>query len=172
MSLLFPDFNSPKKQRNKPSKEDAAQALEHIKTKESEESAEKKRAEQLEIERQKALAEAERIQKEEIERKIKKKLQANLKKKEDEQNKKKLIEFLETGQKIKWKAINSGKKFEGYLEDKFIFEIRKGLTVFSLYIKGKDVIDKNKKTMQGLHGTSVSLHTLKEKAEKILLKLG
>jgi hypothetical protein len=171
MSVILPDSDSPKKQRTKPSKEDAAKALTHIKEKEVDENFEKIKLEKIRLEQEQIRLKAEKAQQEEIERKIKKKLQENLKKKEEERKRNQLINFLESGQKIKWKAINSGQKFQGYIDDKFIFEIKRGLTVFSLYIKGKNVLDKNKKTMQGMHGTSANLSVLKEKAEKILLKL-
>lgn len=169
MNLPLPD----KKGKNTPSKEDAKEALGLIKSKESnnDNDDDKKKLAQEEIERAKKIIEFEKAQKELIELKIKKALKKNLKAKEEKEKNKRIIQHLEKGQKIIWKMKETGNKFEGYVDERFLFEIKKGLSVFSLYVKDKKALDKNKKSLLGMKGTSMYIEKLKDKAEKLLLQL-
>lgn len=153
-----------KKKGEAPSKEDAELALDFIKTaeKQTEEDEAKKKAEETRRLLEEAEKEKIRIAQEKVKRLLREKLkQKELKIKEDQINK-----FLESGKKVKWKSLNQGKILQGYVKEKLVFEIQRGLTLFSLYIKDQKLIE-NKKT-KTYQGCSTNLQVLKAKSEKFI----
>ncbi len=157
----------PLKKRDKPSKENAMLALELIKTleKETDEEKVKEEAQKIEDEKLKALAEKEKIRVQLAQEKVKRVLRENIRKKTAQEKVQKTKNYLEQGKTIKWKSINLGQKLEGYFENKLIFEIKKGMTVFNLYIKDKTILSKKTKSYQGC---STDIQKLKERSEKLL----
>ena len=161
-----------KKKGNLPSKEDAAAAMEMIKVLQEKgdvESAKKREQEELEA-KAKLLQEAEKMRIAIAQEQVKRKLRENLKKKEEEKKKKTVTKFLESAtikdSKIKWKSINNGYKIQGYVENKLMFEIVRGLTLFSLYVKDNKL--KTEKKLPSYIGCSTSLTKLKHKSDKII----
>lgn len=161
-----------KKKGNTPSKEDAAAAMEFIKVLQEKgdvESARKKEKEELEA-KEKMFQEAEKMRVAIAHEQVRKKLKENLRKKEKQKNKKTIIDFLESAtikdSKIKWKSVSNGYKLHGYVENKLVFEIVRGLTLFSLYIKDNKI--KSEKKLPSYIGCSTSLIKLKHKSDKII----
>jgi len=171
MDLSSPDQNK-KKRGRPPNKEVAAAAMDLIKQTEQKTDDEtlKKEAEEAEIEsfNLKMKAEAERVKL--AQEQIKRKLRENLKKKELEDIKKNTLKYLESGSKIKWKAIGAGDTLEGYYKNKLVFEIKKGLAVFNLYIKDKEII-KEQKIRSSYMSCSMNLYKLKNKSEDFIKKI-
>lgn len=161
--------NKKKRKDVEPSKEDATLALAMIKElqKNSDENLEQKKKEEEEADRAFAMDETNKIQIQAAQEKVKRKLRENLEKKAVKDKKNALKVFLESGDKIKWKSINSGYKLEGYVEDKLLFEIKRGLNLFSLYVKDPDLMKKNKINTQYL-SCSMNLQKLKKKSEKLI----
>ena len=157
-----------KKKGNLPSKEEAELAMESIKAiqKVSDENELQKQQEEEARARREALEYMNKKMALEAQEKIKKKLKENLLKKQKSDKEKTLKVFLESGNKIKWKSINNGNKLQGYFDDKFVFEISRGLNLFSLYIKDKKIMQEKK--LPSYIGCSVNLQKLKQKSEKII----
>lgn len=162
-----------KKKGTAPSKEDAALAMDMIKVlqEKSDEIAKQKLIQEEELKKKQALAEAEKLMIQLSQQRIEKKIKENLKKKEKLDTKKKGIKkFLESvtikDSKIKWKSINDGNKIQGYVEDKLIFEIIRGMNLFSLYIKDEKL--KKEKKLNSYAGCSTNLLKLKHKSDKFV----
>jgi len=161
-----------KKKGTAPSKEDAALAMEMIKLmqeKGDENSAKKKQEEEL-LEKQRALEEADKLRIQIAQEQVKRKLRENLKKKENENIKKVAKNFLEAatvkGSKIVWKSLSGGNKIYGYVEDKLIFEISRGMNLFSLYVKDEKL--RKEKKIPSYMGCSINLLKLKHKSDKLI----
>lgn len=162
-----------KKKGTIPSKEDAALAIDMIKVlqEKSDEIAKQKLIQEDELKKKQALAEAEKIMIQLAQQRIQKKIKENLKKKEKLDTKKKGIKnFLESvtikDSKIKWKSINDGYKIQGYVEEKLVFEITRGMNLFSLYIKDEKL--KKEKKLNSYIGCSTNLLKLKHKSDKFI----
>jgi len=165
--------NRGKKKGTEPSKEEAELAMEMIKAlqEKGDIDAAKKKEEEEELRKKKILEEAEKARIALAQEQIKRKFRENLKKKEEESKKKGVTKFLESAtvkdSKIKWKSLNGGHKLQGYVEDKLIFEINRGMTLFSLYIKDKKLM-KEKKLSTSYLGCSTSILKLKHKSDKLI----
>lgn len=161
-----------KKKTNAPSKEEAELAMETIKLlqeKNNEEAIQKKIQEE-ELAKYKQLQAIQKIQEELAQDKIKKVLRDNLKKKEEAKKNKFLKNFLESASfkksKITWKSLNNGFKLRGYVDEKLTFEINRGITLFSLYIKDENL--KKEKKLPSYLGCSTNLQKLKAKSDKFV----
>lgn len=163
------DKSRKKKKGEQPSDEDAEFAMALIKILEKKNNGDAERIKKKE-EEERAIAELEEKNKQMIaiaQEKIKKQLKENLAKKLKIEKDNKIQNSLESGNKIKWKMSQKGFKFEGYVDEKLLFEIKKGLTLFSLYVKDKDVINKNKLNKSYL-ACSTNLFKLKAQSEKLI----
>lgn len=86
--------------------------------------------------------------------------------KQKEQNKVKTIEdVLKKGKKIRWEIVNSG-LLKGFVRNKLIFEIKRGMTIYNLYIKDNSFLLENCKI--GYKSCSYNLENIKSKAEKLI----
>lgn len=156
------------KKGDAPSKEEAESALNIIKLsekdnkKEIEDKAEEARARALMEEKQ----EIEKAKILEAQNLVRRRIRENIQKKEEQELMSKAINFLESGNKIKWKTNNSG-KLSGYVNEKLVFEIVRGLTVFNLYVKDKKLME-DKKIKKSYIGCSTQLQILKSKSEKLV----
>jgi len=75
-------------------------------------------------------------------------------------------EEIDTSFMVHWSnPDNKGIRFEGNYDDKFTFRINRGINLFHLYVEDKELI--TEKWHHNSH-TSINLHTLKKKADKIL----
>jgi transposase len=166
----------PKKNKKKgtaPSKEDAAAAMEMIKVlqEKGDENLLQKREQEEQSEKQRLLEEAEKLRIQIAQEQVKRKLRENLKKKEEEGKKNGVTKFLESAtvknSKIKWKSISGGHKLQGYVDNKLIFEINRGMMLFSLYVKDKKLMEK-KKLSTSYIGCSTSILKLKHKSDKLI----
>jgi hypothetical protein len=157
-----------KKKGDLPSSEEAEMAMESINQIQKihdEQNAKNKLLEEEAAQKEK-MQKIEQLMILEAQERIKKKLKENLIKKQKSQKEKQIKIFLESGNKVKWKSINNGKKLEGYINDKFTFEIVRGLNLFSLYVKDDKL--KNDKKLNSYIGCSTNLQRLKKKSEKLL----
>jgi hypothetical protein len=157
-----------KKKGVKPSKEEAGEALNAIKDAEqkSDEEAKKIAAEKA---KQALLAEmiaAEQKKIAEAQEKVRRKLRENLRKKQGLFKEESFKKFLESGNKIKWKSINKGVVLKGYYKNKLMFEIKRGLNLFSLYIKDEKLMETKK--IKSYQGCSMNVVKLKAKSEKFI----
>lgn len=167
----------PKKKEKKkgvePSKEEAELAIQMIKLLQEKgdiNTAEKNKKEQ-ELKKQQELARAEALRVQIAQEQVKRKLKENLRKKEVEKKKTSVINFLESASvkesKIKWKTIDGGRNLLGYIENKLVFEIKRGMTLFSLYVKDKNIMKKRKLTSSYI-SCSTNLLKLKRKSDKLI----
>jgi len=171
MDLSSPDQN--KKKRGRPPNKVAAEAaMDLIKKveKETDEETLIKEAEEAEFEKYQSTMKAEDARVKLAQEQIKRKLRENLKKKELEDIKKNTLKYLESGSKIKWKAIGAGDTLHGFYKDKLVFEIKKGLAMFNLYLKDKEII-KEQKIRSSYMSCSMTLHKLKNKSEDFIKKI-
>lgn len=170
-----------KNKGNLPSQDDAASAMNFIKEKQAEadsiDVSEKQRraAEQQEKERQ--IAEQRLIA--EIKMKVDRKLKENLLKKRKAERREFIIKELESGNKITWLSKDNGYLLKGSFEDKELFEVKRGLTLFSLYLKTEIIIKEivliegvktlvSKKVEPSYLGCSTNLRKLKDKSEQLI----
>lgn len=163
------DKSRKKKKGEQPSDEDAEFAMALIKILEKKNNGDAERIKKKE-EEERLIAEMEEKNKQMIaiaQEKVKKQLKENLAKKLKIEKDNKIQNALESGNKIKWKMSPKGFKFEGYVDDKLLFEIKKGLTLFSLYVIDKEVISKNKLKKSYL-SCSTNLFKLKTQSEKLI----
>ena len=84
---------------------------------------------------------------------------------EKEKKIKTIEDVLKKGQKIKWEIINNN-LFKGFVKNKNVFEIKRGLTIFNLYIKDNSLLIEN--TKKGYLSCSSSFENLKKKAESLI----
>lgn len=104
--------------------------------------------------------------KQEAKNRIKSKLRRLEQEQQEEERKEQINESIESQFMVTWENPDEkGIKYEGVYNDKTIFKINRGITLFHLYIVDNDVIVDDWK--RNSH-TSVNLYTLKEKADKIL----
>lgn len=101
--------------------------------------------------------------KEEAERRIRKKLTLIEKEEKSSKNKDIINTF-----KVQWENIgNKNINYEGYYDEKLCFKIKRGINLFHLYIKDKELIKEN---WEKSNYTSINLNSLKEKADKIITR--
>ena len=161
--------NKRKRENSEPPKEEAALALAMIKElqKKGDENLEQKNKEEEERAKTFALDEANKLQIQAAQEKVRRKLRENLEKKAVKDKETELKVFLESGDKISWKSLNDGYKLEGYFKDKLSFEIKRGLTLFSLYVRDAKIM-KDKKIKTQYMCCSTNLQKLKKKSEKFV----
>jgi UbiD family decarboxylase len=140
----------------KPTEDEGQEAMEFIKKKEDD-----KKIKEAQEELEKKLA----IEKENIEAKVRRKLREKMYEEEEREKIKTLTDLLQSGKKIKWQLNGSGNKMLGYVKDKLVFEIKKGFSVWSLYVKEKSLL---KKGQQSYQGCSSNIFELKKKSEKLI----
>jgi len=170
-----------KNKDNLPSKEDASSAMNFIKEKQAENNSidpNEKLKKELELkEKERQIAEQKLLF--EIQSKIKRKLRENLKKKKQKEKKEFIIKELESGNRISWISKNNGHILKGFLDNNEIFEIKRGLNLFSLYLKKEItikeivILENNKKLTEKKIGPSylacsTNLSKLKIKSEKLI----
>lgn len=164
--------NKKVKRNNEPSKEEAALALASIKElqKTNDEDQVKIAQKEEELRKQREFEEAERIKIQIAQEQVRRKLRENLQKKEEQEKEKANKSFLESSvgkkTKIKWKSVDNGDRVLGYVNNRLMFEIKKGLALFSLYIKDKKILEEKK--INSYQGCSMLLVKLKDKSNKFV----
>ena len=107
-----------------------------------------------------------RLREEALKEDVKKRLKKKMKLLEKEEENKKLKEEAESAFLVKWKnSDEKGIKYEGEYNENSTFIIRRGFSLFHLYIVDPKIITESWRSKSH---TSMSLHALKEKADKIL----
>lgn len=114
---------------------------------------------------QRELLEKQRREQQIIQDKIDRKLREKLVKKEKEKKIKTISDFLKKGEKIRWEILNVG-HLKGFVKNKLVFEIKKGMTIYNLYVKDTSLLKEGTKT--GYISCNSVIQKVKDKSEKLL----
>jgi hypothetical protein len=106
------------------------------------------------------------IQKQMIQDLVDRKIREKNKKLEKNKKIKTIEDVLKRGKTIRWEIVNHS-LLKGFVKDKLVFEVRRGLTIFNLYVKDKAFVVED--TKLGYVSCSFNLDTIKVRAEKILI---
>ncbi|MEK6829295.1 MAG: hypothetical protein AABY15_04145 [Nanoarchaeota archaeon] len=126
-----------------------------------------KESERAQRRKEQELIEQETIKREEeLKMEIKRKIQKKMKLLEEEEIKEAKKEELDTRFLVNWKNPDEkGINYEGEYNETPAFKIKRGILLYHLYIVGKDIITESWRKRSH---TSVSLYSLKKKADDIL----
>lgn len=105
------------------------------------------------------------FQRQAIQTMIDRKMRDNERKQKEQKKVKTIEDALKKGKKIRWEIANNG-LLKGFVRNKLIFEIKRGMTIYNLYIKDSSFLLENCKT--GYKSCSYNLENIKSKAEKLL----
>jgi hypothetical protein len=126
----------------------------------------KKAAEERAMNLQREAYEREILQRQAMQSIIDRKIRDNQRKVQEQKKVKTIEDALKKGVKIRWEIVNNG-TLKGFVRNKFVFEIKKGFTIYNLYVKDKSFLLENCKT--GYTSCSSTLENIKGKAEKLLI---
>lgn len=113
-----------------------------------------------------ALLEKQRIQQQAIQSIVDRKIRENNKLAEETKKIKSIQDALKKGDKIRWEIINNS-YLKGFVKNKLVFEIKKGMTIYNLYVKDISFLKENSK--KGYISCSSNIQKIKEKSEKLIL---
>ena len=125
----------------------------------------KRAAEEREMRLHEEAVRQQMIQKQMIQDLVDRKIREKNKKLEKNKKIKTIEDVLKRGKTIRWEIVNNS-LLKGFVKDKLVFEVRRGLTIFNLYVKDKTFVVEDAKL--GYVSCSFNLDTIKGRAEKIL----
>lgn len=125
----------------------------------------KKASEERALKTAREAYEREMLQRQAIQAMIDRKMRENEKKQKEQKRIQTIEDALKKGKKIRWEIVNNA-TLKGFVRNKLVFEIKKGMTIYNLYIKDKALLTENCKT--GYISCASHLETIKAKAEKLL----
>lgn len=105
------------------------------------------------------------LQRQAIQAMIDRKMRDNERRQKEQKKVKTIEDALKKGKKIRWEIVNND-LLKGFVRNKLIFEIKKGMTIYNLYIKDNSFLVENCKT--GYKSCSYNLENIKGKAEKLI----
>jgi hypothetical protein len=114
---------------------------------------------------QKELLEKQLREQQIIQDKIDRKLREKLVQEEKEKKAKTITDFLKKGGKVRWEILNVG-HLKGFVKNKLVFEIKKGMTIYNLYVKDTSLLKEGTKT--GYVSCNSVIQRVKDKSEKLL----
>jgi len=114
---------------------------------------------------QKELLEKQLREQQIIQDKIDRKMREKLVQEEKEKKVKTITDFLKKGGKVRWEILNVG-HLKGFVKNKLVFEIKKGMTIYNLYVKDVSLLKEGTKT-DYVSCNSV-IQKVKDKSEKLL----
>jgi len=123
--------------------------------------ASKERADKI----QKELLEKQRREQQIIQDKIDRVLRERIVKEKKEKKIKTISEFLKKGEKIRWEILNVG-HLKGFVKNKLVFEIKKGMTIYNLYVKDISLLKEG--TKKGYISCNSVIQKIKDKSEKLI----
>ena len=126
----------------------------------------KKAAEERAMNLQREAYEREILQRQAMQSIIDRKIRDNQRKVQEQKKIQTIEDALKKGNKIRWEIANNG-TLKGFVRNKFVFEIKRGLTIYNLYVKDKTFLLENSKT--GYTSCSSNLENIKGKEEKLLI---
>lgn len=100
-----------------------------------------------------------------IQDKINRKIREKIIQEEKKKKVKKIEDLLKKGDKIRWEIVNEG-NLKGFVKNKLVFEIKRGLSIFNLYVKDNSLLKENTKV--GYISCSYNLEKVKRKSEDLL----
>lgn len=110
--------------------------------------------------------EREILQRQAIQSIVDRKIRDNQRKSQEQKKIQTIEDTLRKGGKIRWEIVNNG-ILKGFVKNKLVFEIKRGMTIYNLYIKDKSFLQEGSKT--GYTSCSSNLENIKGKAEKLLI---
>jgi hypothetical protein len=125
----------------------------------------KKAAEERAMNLQREAYEREMLQRQAIQSIIDRKIRDNQRKVQEQKKIKTIEDALKKGDKIRWEIINNG-LLKGFVRNMLVFEIKRGYSIYNLYVKDKSFLLEGSKT--GYTSCSYNLENIKGKAEKLL----
>lgn len=105
------------------------------------------------------------LQRQAIQAMIDRKMRDNERRQKEQKKVKTIEDALKKGKKIRWEIVNNG-TLKGFVRNKLVFEIKKGMTIYNLYVKDKTFLVENCKT--GYTSCASNIENIKMKAEKLL----
>lgn len=125
----------------------------------------KRAAEERAMNLQREAYEREMLQRQAIQSIIDRKIRDNQRKVQEQKKIKTIEDALKKGNKIRWEIINNG-LLKGFVRNMLVFEIKRGYSIYNLYVKDKSFLLEGSKT--GYTSCSYNLENIKGKAEKLL----
>ena len=110
--------------------------------------------------------EIEILQRQAIQSIVDRKIRDNQRKSQEQKKIQTIEDALRKGGKIRWEIVDNG-TLKGFVKNKLVFEIKRGMTIYNLYIKDKSFLQEGSKT--GYTSCSSNLENIKGKAEKLLI---
>jgi hypothetical protein len=110
--------------------------------------------------------EKEMLQRQAIQSIVDRKIRDNQRKAQEQKKIKTIEDALKKGDKIRWEIVNNG-LLKGFVKNMLIFEIKKGFSIYNLYVKNKSFLSEGSKL--GYTSCSANLESIKGKAEKLLI---
>jgi len=106
------------------------------------------------------------IQRQAIQSMVDRKMRENEKKQKEQKKIQTIEDALKKGRKIRWEIVNNG-LLKGFVKNRLVFEIKRGMTIYNLYVKDNSLLKENSKT--GYTSCSYNLENIKGKAESLLI---
>ncbi len=78
---------------------------------------------------------------------------------------KSIEDVLKKGDKIRWDIVGNG-NMKGFVKNRLVFEIKRGMTIFNLYIKDTSLLKEGSNI--GYLSCSSNIQTIKNKSEKLI----
>ena len=100
-----------------------------------------------------------------IDNKINRQLREQLNESKKIKKIKTIEDVLKKGDKIRWEIINEG-NLKGFVKNRLVFEIKRGMTIFNLYIKDVSLLKEGSKS--GYVSCSSNIQKIKEKSENLI----
>lgn len=100
-----------------------------------------------------------------IDNKINRQLREQLNESKKIKKIKTIEDALKKGDKIRWEMINEG-NLKGFVKNRLVFEIKRGMTIFNLYIKDVSLLKEGSKS--GYVSCSSNIQKIKEKSENLI----
>ena len=126
----------------------------------------KKASEERAFNIQREAYEREMLQRQAIQSIVDRKIRDNQRKVQEQKKIQTIEDVLKRGDKVRWEIVNNS-ILKGFVKNKLVFEIKRGMTIYNLYIKDKSFLLEGSKT--GYTSCSYNLEGIKGKAEKLLI---
>ena len=96
---------------------------------------------------------------------VDRKIRENNKKNKELKKINSINDVLKKGERIRWEIVNNG-LLKGFVNNKLIFEIKRGMTIYNLYIKDNSFLKENIKV--GYFSCASEIQKIKNKSESLL----
>jgi hypothetical protein len=126
----------------------------------------KKAAEERAFNIQREAYEREMLQRQAIQSIVDRKIRDNQRKVQEQKKIQTIEDVLKRGDKVRWEIVNNA-ILKGFVKNILVFEIKKGYSIYNLYVKDKSFLLEGSKT--GYTSCSYNLEGIKGKAEKLLV---